>query len=99
MGKIGTFFASLPTWLQGLLVAAEGGLVGFLLQWVSDPDPICFQRACLRHFGGAAAGAIVVSIRNWVKQSPIARDAWTPEQRAQINAAKEAMPPAAAPKP
>lgn len=101
MGKIGTFFASLPTWLQGAIAAVEGGLIGFVLQWASDPDPICFQRACLRHFGGAVAGAVVVSIRNWLKQSPLARDAWTPEQRAAINAAKEATTavPPAPPKP
>lgn len=99
MGKIGTFFAALPTWVQGLLAAVEGGLIGFALQWVSDPDPICFSRVCLRHFGGAIVGAIVVSLRNWLKQSPLSRDAWTPEQRASIAAAKEATPPAAAAQP
>lgn len=93
MGKIGTFYASLPKFVQGLLVAAEGGLVGFVMQWISDPDPICFQRACLRHFGGAAAGAVIVSVRNWLKQSPLSRDAWTAEQRAALVVVKEAPKP------
>lgn len=97
MGKIGTFYAALPAWVQGLLVAVEGGLIGFVLQLASDPDPVCFSRTCLRHFGGAIVGAIVVSIRNWVKQSPIARDPWTPEQRAAIAAAKAAAPPVTKP--
>lgn len=88
MGRIGTFYASLPSWVQGILVAVEGGLIGFVLQWASDPDPMCFSRTCLRHFAGAAAGAVVVSVRNWLKQSPLNRDAWTPEQRDAIKAAK-----------
>jgi len=95
MGRIGTFYASLPSWVQGILVAVEGGLIGFILQWASDPDPICFSRACLRHFAGAAAGAVVVSVRNWLKQSPLSRDTWTPEQRAAINAAKGTEKPPA----
>ncbi len=88
MGRIGTFYASLPSWVQGILVAVEGGLIGFVLQWASDPDPVCFSRVCLRHFGGAAAGAIVVSVRNWLKQSPLNRDVWTTGQREAIKAAK-----------
>jgi hypothetical protein len=84
MGKIGTFYASLPKWVQGLLVAVEGGVVGFLAQWASDPEPLCFSRLCLRHFVGAIAGVVVMSIRNWLKQSPLSRDIWTSEQRAAI---------------
>jgi len=84
MGKIGQFYASLPRWVQGLLVAVEGGVVGFLIQWASDPEPLCFSRVCLRHFAGAVGGVVVMSIRNWLKQSPLSRDVWTPEQRAAV---------------
>jgi hypothetical protein len=89
MGTIGTFYASLPKWLQGLLVAVEGGLVGFLIQWASNPEAICWSSSCLKKFGGAIGGVIVMSIRNWLKQSPLPRDVWTGEQRAVVVAAHE----------
>lgn len=90
MGKIKAFYASLPTWVQGIIVAAEGGFIGFLVQWASDPEPLCFSRSCLRHFIGAAAGATVISVRNWLKQSPLpqAREVWTDEQRDEQRAIK-----------
>ena len=84
MGKIGTFYASLPKWVQGLLVAVEGGVVGFLIQWGSNPGPLCLSRPCLRNLAGAIGGVVVMSIRNWLKQSPVSRDIWTSEQRAAI---------------
>jgi hypothetical protein len=84
MGKIGTFYASLPKWLQGLLVAVEAGLAGFLVTWFSSPDAMCWSSPCLRKFGLVVAGVIGMSIRNWMKQSPLSRDVWTPEQRAAL---------------
>lgn len=66
-----TLYANLPSWVQGLVVAVEGGVVGFLVQYVSDPAPLCFSRGCLRHFAGAIGAVIVMSVRNWLKASPL----------------------------
>lgn len=69
--KLKALYASLPSWAQGLVVAIEGGVVGFILQWASDPAPLCFSKACLRHFVGAVGGVIFMSIRNWLRASPL----------------------------
>lgn len=75
IAKLKAWWNSLPesvrVWLHGLYVAAEGGAIGFLAQWAADPVPLCFNRQCLRHFIGAFLGAIVASVRNWLKTSPI----------------------------
>ena len=71
--KFMAFYNSLPTWVQGLIVAAEGGAIGFLAQWALNPGPLCFKRACLKQFGGALLGAVVSAIRNWLRQSPLMR--------------------------
>lgn len=57
--------------LHGLYVAAEGGAIGFLTQFLADPAPLCFTKDCLRHFIGAFLGAVIASIRNWLKTSPL----------------------------
>ena len=72
--KLLHLYHALPIWAKGLLVAAEGGAIGFLVQWASNPQPLCFTRQCVRQFGGAFLGAVIAAVRNWLKQSPLAKN-------------------------
>jgi hypothetical protein len=97
MGPIGTFYASLPKWVQGLLVAVEGGLAGFLVQWITNPEALCWSASCFRKFGGVIGGVILMSIRNWLKQSPLPREVWSREQRAVVAGEPNVFPKASPP--
>ena len=66
------WYKSLPTWAQGAITAAEGGAAAFLAQWTISEQPLCLKASCLKQFGAALVTAMVVAVRNWLKQSPIA---------------------------
>ena len=72
VASITAWYKTLPRWAQGAITAAEGGAAGFLGQWALSEQPLCFSRGCLRQFGAALVMAMVIAVRNWLKQSPIA---------------------------
>jgi hypothetical protein len=71
IASISAWYKSLPKWAQGVITAAEGGAAGFLGQWAISQQPLCLSRGCLRQFGAAFAMAVIVAVRNWLKQSSI----------------------------
>lgn len=68
---ISAWYKSLPKWAQGAITAAEGGAAAFLGQWAISDQPLCLNRGCLKQFGAALVMAMVIAVRNWLKQSPI----------------------------
>jgi hypothetical protein len=72
IAAIAAWYKGLPKWAQGAITAAEGGAAGFLGQWAISQEPLCLNRACLKQFGAALVMSMVIAVRNWIKQSPIA---------------------------
>lgn len=70
--KFSAWYKGLPRWGQGLITAAEGGAIGFVGQWAISQQPLCLNASCLKQFGAALITAMIVAVRNWIKQSPIA---------------------------
>lgn len=68
-------------WAKGLAAAVEGALTGFFMQALADPSTLNLHD--WRHFAGAVLGAVVQAVRQYVRQSPLPRETWTDDQRAQ----------------
>lgn len=71
MNQLKQWYAGLPTWAKGAIVAAEGGAAGFLVQWAVSPQPLCLSTQCLKQFGGALVVAVGIAVRNWLRESPL----------------------------
>jgi hypothetical protein len=71
IAQVSAWYKSLPKWAQGAITAAEGGAAGFVGQWAISQQPLCLKASCLKQFGAALVTAMVVAVRNWLKQSPL----------------------------
>jgi hypothetical protein len=72
IAAIKKWYGELPKWAQGLVTAAEAGAGGFVIQWLMTAQTPCFNKQCLQQFAGALLAAVIMSVRNWLKQSPLA---------------------------
>lgn len=66
------WYHTLPKWAQALVVIAEGAVASYLIQWVVNGGALCFNSTCLKQFFGGMVAAVILAVRNWLKQSPLA---------------------------
>lgn len=67
-----SWLGSLPTWAQSLVILVEGAVAGVFYNWLTNPQGLCFNKACLRNLAGAIGLAVTTAVHNWAKSSPLA---------------------------